>query len=169
MKNFSLYCLLFALLLSSCSKGVFVTIDNKKYNYGKNTIVTFTNWQGTPPGYGLQIRTFKKSDNDSAFFSLSVGKSNIPITAGDYSFPNVDRTNLSTSSISFYDNNRNRYVSGGDEIYGPTFIITSLTKKRAKGYFKSRLVDTKADTAKPSNTIYVEGRFNVSLKNAQHQ
>ena len=60
-------------------------------------------------------------------------------------------------------------MSGGDEIYGPTFVITSLTKKRAKGYFKGKLVDINADTAKPSNTIYVEGRFNVSLKNAQHQ
>ena len=108
MKNLSLYCLLFALLLISCNRGVYVTIDNKKYDYGKKTIVRLLRQEGTPIGYGLDI------------------------------------------------------------IYGPTFIITSLTKKRAKGYFKSKLVDTKADTAKPSNTIYVEGRFNVSLKNAQH-
>lgn len=161
--------MLFVLLLSSCNRGVYVTIGNKKYNYGKNTIVMFTSWQGTPPGYGLQIRAFKKSGGDSSFFSLATGKSNIPITAGDYSFPNIDRTNFSTSTIDFYDNNGKQYASGGDEIYGPTFIITSLTKKRAKGYFKSKLVDTKADTIRPSNTIYVEGRFNVSLKNAQHQ
>lgn len=168
MKNFSLYYLLFALLLMSCNRGVYVTIDNKKYDYGKNTVVRIVRQEGTPPGYMFEIRTFKKSDSDSAFFSLAAGKNNIPITAGDYSFPNGDRTNLPTSSISFYDKNRNRYVSGGDEIYGPTFIITSLTKKRAKGYFKSKLVDIKADTAKASNTITVEGRFNVSLKNAQH-
>jgi hypothetical protein len=169
MKHFSLYSLLFALLLISCNRGVYITIGNKKYNYGKNTVVRLFRQEGTPIGYGFDIKTFKKSDSDSSFFSLAAGRANIPINAGDYSFPNIDRTNFSTSSISFYDNNRNRYVSGGDEIYGPTFIITSLTKKRAKGYFKSKLVDIKADTVKPSNTIYVKGRFNVSLKNAQHQ
>lgn len=168
MKNLSLYCLLFAFLLISCNRGVYVTIDNKKYNYGKNTVVTFTNLKGDHLGYMFDIRTFKKSVGDSSFFSFGAGKSNTPITEGNYSFPNADRTNFSTSSIAFYDNRRNQYVSGGDDYYGPTFIITSLTKKRAKGYFKSRLVDAKADTAKPSNTIYVEGRFNVSLKNAQH-
>ena len=169
MKYFSLYSLFFAWLLLSCNRGVYVTIDNTKYNYGKNTVVRLLRQEGTPIGYGFDIRTFKKSDSDSSFFSLAAGRANIPIIAGDYSFTNINTTSSSTSSISFYDNNRNRYVSGGDEIYGPTFIITSLAKKRAKGYFKSKLVDIKADTVKPSNTITVEGRFNVSLKNALHQ
>ena len=168
MKHLLLYCLLFALLLSACNRGVHVTIDNKKYDYGKNTVVRLYRNEGTPPGYGFEIITFKKSDSDSSFFSFGAGRPNTPITAGDYSFFGNDTAKLTTSSISFYDSNRNRYVSGGDEVYGPTFIITSLTKKRAKGYFKSKLVDIRADTVKPSNTITVEGRFNVSLKDAQH-
>jgi hypothetical protein len=168
MKNLLLYCLFFALLLSSCNRGVFITIDDKKYNYGKNTVVTFRNLKGTPPGYMFDIKSFRKSGSDSSFFLIGVSRANIPISAGNYSFPENDRTNFPTSSILFYDDAGNQYVSGGDEVYGPTFIITSLTKKRAKGYFKSKLIDIKADTVKPSNTITVEGRFNVSLKNAQH-
>lgn len=144
-----------------------VTIDGKKYDYGKNTVVTITNGQGTPPWHGFEIRTFKKSDSDSSFFSFGASKANEPITAGDYSFYGNNLTKLSTSGISFYDNTGNRFVSGGDEVYGPTFIITSLTKKRAKGWFKSKLVDIKADTVKPSNTMNVEGRFNVPLKNVR--
>jgi hypothetical protein len=169
MKSSSLYCLLLAWLFISCNRGVYITIDSKKYNYGKNTIVKMTRQDGTPIGYGFDVKTFKKSDTDSSFFLFGVGRANIPITAGDYSFPNVDMTNSATSGIDFYDNNRKIYASGGDEIYGSTFVITSLTKKRAKGYFKGKLVDKKADTVRPSNTIYVEGRFNVSLKNVQHQ
>lgn len=168
MKNLSIYCLLFVLLLISCNRGVHVTIDNKKYNYGKNTVVTFRNLQGDRPRYGFDIKTFKKSDSDSSFFLMSAGKANIPITVGNYSFAENDRINFSVSGIEFNDNNGKEYANGWDEIYGPTFVITSLTKKRAKGYFKSKLIDTKADTIRPSNTIYVEGRFNVSLKNAKH-
>ena len=168
MKNVALYCLLFTWLLLSCNRGVYVTIDNKKYDYGKNTVVTFRDLKGTPLRYDFNIKTFKKSGGDSSFFLFGASRANLPITAGNYSFPNSDRTNLPASGIEFYDNYGKQYANGGDEIYGPTFIIKSLNKKRAKGYFKSKLADTKADTTKPSNTIYVEGRFNVSLKNAQH-
>jgi hypothetical protein len=169
MKNYFLYSLCFTLLLSSCSRGIYVTIDGKKYNYSKNTVVRLIRQEGAPIWYGLDIKAFKKSSRDSSIFLIAASRANITLTAGNYSFPNIDSTSLSTSAISYYDNSRNRYVSGGDEIYGTTFFITSLNKKRAKGYFKGKLVDIKADTAKPSNTIYVEGRFNLSLKNALHQ
>jgi hypothetical protein len=169
MKKFSLYSLFFAWSLLSCNRGVYISIDNTKYDYGKNTVVTFQTLQGSTIRYNLNITTFKKSYSDSSFFLFNGGRANIPMTAGNYSFPNNDRVNLPASGIEFYDNFGNQYVNGGDEIYGPTFIITSLTKKRVKGYFKSKLGDIKADTIRPSNTIYVEGRFNVSLKNALHQ
>jgi len=147
---------------------VYVTVGNKKYDYSKNTVVRLLNMQGTPLHYYLDIKTFKKLASDSSFFLINAGRANLPMTAGDYSFPNSDRTNLPASGISFYDKNRNRYVSGGDEVEPTTFIITSLTKKRAKGWFKAKLEDIRADTTKPETTIYVEGRFNVSLKKAQH-
>ena len=169
MKYFPLYSLFFALLLLSCNRGVYISIDNKKYDYGKNTVVTFQTLQGSTIRYNLNVTTFKKSDSDSSFFLFNGGRASIPMTVGDYSFPNNDRINLPASGISFYDNHGNQYGSGGDEDYGPIFFITSLTKKRVKGYFKGKLGDIKADTTKPSNTIYVEGRFNVSLKNALHQ
>jgi len=168
MKNLLLYCLIFTWLLSSCNRGVYVTIDNKKYDYGKNTVVTFQTLNGTPPQYGFDIKSFRKSGSDSSFFLIAVGRDNLPISAGNYSFPANDRTNLPASSISFFDNAGNWYESGGDEVYGTTFFITSLTEKRAKGWFKGKLVDIKADTVKPSNIINVEGRFNISLKNAKH-
>jgi hypothetical protein len=169
MKYLSIYGLLFAILSSSCNRGIYIAIDNKKYDYGKNTVVRLLKLQGTPIRYYLDIKTFKKSDSDSSFFSFSAGRANTPMTVGDYSFPNMDRTNLPASGISFYDNNRNRYVSGGGVLDSTIFIITSLTKKRAKGRFRGMLEDIKADTTRPSNTIYVEGRFNVPLKNALHQ
>ncbi len=169
MKYISICGLLLILSLPSCNRGIFISIDNKKYDYGKNTLVIFRDLQGTPPGFMFDIKTFKRSAGDSSFFSFGVGKANVPITAGDYSVPNGDRTNFPVSTIFFYDNNGKIYVSGGDEVYGPTFIITSLTRKRAKGYFKGKLVDDKADTVRPSNTIYVEGRFNVSLKNVRRE
>jgi hypothetical protein len=169
MKYFSLYSLLFACLLLSCNRGVYVTIDNTKYDYGKNTVVRLMRQEGNPIGYGLDIKTFRKSASDSSFFLVNAGRANLPLVAGDYSFPNNDRVNLPASGISFYDNHGNQYESGGDEDYGPTFFITSLTKKRVKGYFKGKLGDIKADTTNASNTIYVEGRFNLSLKNALHQ
>ena len=169
MKYFSLYSLLFALFLASCNRGIYITIDNKKYNYGKNTTIRSFKLEGTPVHYYLDIKTFKKSDSDSSYFLINAGRANIPMTAGNYSFPNSDRTNLPASGIEFNDSNGKQYANGGDEIYGPTFVITSLTKKRAKGYFKGKLGDIKADTTNASNTITVEGRFNVSLKNALHQ
>jgi hypothetical protein len=168
MKNITLYGLLFVLLLSSCNKGVYITIENKKYNYGKNTVVRIGRQEGTPIHYGFDIKTFKKSNDDSSFFLIDAGRANIPLAAGDYSFAQNDRINFSASGIEFNNSNGKQYANGWDDYYGPTFVITSLTKKRIKGYFKSRLVDTKADTTKPSNTIMVEGRFNVSLKNAKH-
>jgi hypothetical protein len=169
MKDISIYLFLLACLSLSCNKGVHVTIDGKKHDYGKKTWVRLARHEGTLPAYGFEILTYKKSDGDSSFLSLSAGQPYEPITAGDYSFYGNDSTKLSTSSISYYDSNGNRYVSGGDEVYGPTFIITSLTKKRAKGWFKSKVIDISADTVKPNNTIDVEGRFNISLKNAQYQ
>lgn len=168
MKIISLYCLLFACLLSSCNRGIYVTIDNKKYDYGKNTVIRLFNLQGTPPVNMFDIKSFKKSAGDSSFFIFSASRANLPITVGDYSFPNNERINFYTSVISFYDNYGNKYMSGGDEMYGSVFVISSLNKKRTKGWFKGRLADIKADTTKPNNTITVEGRFNVSLKNVRN-
>jgi hypothetical protein len=124
--------------------------------------------EGPPPSYGIDIKAVKKLNGDSTFFLIGAGRANLPIGVGNYSFPFNDSSNFSTSVISFYDKNGKIYMSGGDEIYGTTFYITTLNKKRVKGWFKGKLVDEKADTVKASNTIYVEGRFNVSLKNAQH-
>ena len=169
MKSFFLCSLFLSFLLSSCNRGIFVTIDNKKYNYGKNTEVRFFPPQGTPLiRYGIEIKTLKKSDTDSSFFVLAVGRANVSITAGDYSFPNTDRTNFTVSDIAFYDSKGNRYGGSGGDEDGTTFIITSINKRRAKGWFKGKLVDSKADTAKPSNTKIIEGRFNVSLKHVQY-
>ena len=167
MKYFLLFSLFLATLLSSCNRGVFVTIDSKQYDYGKNTEVTLQYVSGKPPGYMLDIKTFKRSVNDSSFFLLGVSQANEHITTGNYSFPNTDRTNLPTSTITFYNKKGVQYMSGGDEVYGTTFIITSLNKKRAKGWFKSKLGDIKEDTATLNNSINVNGRFNVSLKNAK--
>jgi hypothetical protein len=169
MKKISLYSLIVAWLLSSCNRGVFITIDNKKYDYGKNTVVAFQDFSGTTPGYGINIKSFRKSDSDSSFFLFGAGRSNMPITAGNYSFPQSDRTNLPASSITFYDNKGNIYHSGGDEVYGTTFIITSLTKKRVKGWFKASLGDEKEDSSTLENSLNVEGHFNVSLKNAKYK
>lgn len=168
MKIIFLGCLLSGFLLSACNKGVYVSIDNKKYNYGKNTVVTFRDLKGTPPGYMFYIQSFNESVDDSSSFVFGVSRANDPITAGNYSFPGNNRNNFPTSTITFYNSHGNKYVSGGDEIYGSSFMITSLNKKRAKGWFKGKLVDIKADTAKPTNAITVVGRFNVSLSKSQH-
>lgn len=163
-----MYSLLIAILLLSCNRGVYVSINNKTSNYEKNTRIIFSkaNMQSYSR-YQFQIIAFKKSDIDSSFFSIGAGIDMVPISPGDYSIPPYS-PNHAGSGISFYDNQRNQYQSGGDSVYSSTFFITSLTKKRVKGWFKGLIVDVKADTAKPSNTLSVEGRFNVSIKNAKY-
>src|SRR6185436_15752536 len=120
---------------------------------------------GTPTVVYMLNIVGKRNSDDSTFINIGIGRNNVAVTPGTYSLPNYNTLDKYAVSIWYGTlSTKISYYSGGDEVYGPTVVISSMNGGRIKGTFSGKLGNRDWDTSKPNNVIRIKGRFNLPMK-----